>query len=451
MESLYNKACRAANMGNYDYAIELFREVLRHEPEHPEARVLLRGTERRRTAENAGIISSLLSHLKVVLPLFKAQLFFGKPLKKLECYEDALEHLPSKTSILISAGKSARKAGIYDAAITVFKDVIARSPENKRALAHAGSLLEQRGDRREALKFLNRLRQLEPSDRDLAARVKNLEAEAHMQESKMEEAESFRDMIKDKDAAEESVKRFETVDEKRVKQIQQAYQEVKEEPDNISKIIRLASLLLDDNQDERALKLLQKAGKKYPDSFDIRQKLGDLQIRMLEKRERALDEKLKDTPDGGGALRQRREEISRKRREIAVREYRWRVERHPTDRKLRLQLGHALFETGDLDAAIASFQQAGQDVTLELDAATMLGRCFARKKQYDLAAEQFKRALGRHKTMDERGMNLYYELASALDQAGEVREALDIYKRLYSMDIGFKDVAGKMEELRKKV
>ncbi len=437
-------------MGNYEYAIELFREVLRHEPEHPEARLLLRGTERRRATEQAGIFAAVVARLKVIFPVLKALLYPHKPRKKLECYEDALERLPSSTLLLIRAGKAAHKAGLSDAAATIFKDIVVRAPENKKALRYAGELMEQKDETQEALKYLNRLLQLDPSNRELAGRVKNLEAEAHMRKSKMEEAGSFRDMIKDKEVAEESVKRFETADEKREKQLKQALEELKAEPDNVSKIIRLATLLQDDNQQERALKLLKKARQKHPDSFDIRQKLGDMQIRALDTKRRELEDKLRDSPEDT-ELKAKAEEISRRRNEIAVREYRWRAERHPTDRKLKLEMGYALFESGETDAAIAQFQQAGQDSHLELDAAVMLGRSFAKKKQYDLAAEQFQRALSRHKTMDAKGMNLYYELAAALKGAGEKEEALNIYKRLYSHDIGYKDVAEQMESLRKEV
>jgi len=50
VKDLYDKACEAANRGNYGYAVELYRQVLRLEPDYPSARLLLRGVERRRLA-----------------------------------------------------------------------------------------------------------------------------------------------------------------------------------------------------------------------------------------------------------------------------------------------------------------------------------------------------------------------------------------------------------------
>ncbi len=450
IEDIFNKAKQAANSGNYTYAIDLFREVLRHEPEHPEARVLLRGTERKLASKNAGIVDKIKAYIKVTVSLLKAQLTFKDSRKKLECYEDALEVLPDNTSFAIRASKAARASGLTAAAIIIVKDVVRRAPENERALRQAGLFLEEAGDKSEALKFLNRLHKIDPSDVDIAAKVKNLEAEVHMESSKMQEAESFRDMIKDEDAAQESVKKFETEDEKRAKQIAQVFEALKDEPENKSKIIRLASMLQQSGNTRKALKLLKDARQKFPDDYDIREKLGDMQIRNLEKKERTLHKKLEDAPENT-EVKEKLAEINKKRKDLNLRELKWRVEKHPTDKELKLELGRALYESEDIDGAIGAFQQAGQVPQLELEAATMLGKCFAWKNQCDLAVEQFKRALSRHDTMDRKGMDLYYNLASALEADGESEEALQIYKRLYSHDIGFRDVADKVEKLKNNV
>ncbi len=446
LEDIYNKARKAANMGNYEYAIELFREVLRNDPEHPEARLLLRGTERRRIAEEAGIAGKILASMKILPPLLKAQFFCKNPSKKLELYENVLESMPNSMAFCIKAGKAARQSEYIEAAITIFKDVISKSPENKKALKHLGELLQEKGDTEEALKYLSRLNQLDPDNRNIESLVKNLEAEAHMQKSKMDEAASFRDMIKDKEVAEESVKKFETADEKRKKEIQNALDELKKEPNNVSKIIRLANLLEQDKQSEKALKLLTRALQKQQDNYEIRQKLGDLKIRKLTLSERELQEKLESKPDDTD-LSEQLTRIRNKRKELAVKEYKWRVQKHPTDRDLKLHLAHALFEADEINSAIAAFQQAGQSPNLELEAATMLGKCFSKKGQYDMAIEQFRRALGKHKTMDKKGMELHYYLAQALENNGETQDALSIYKRLYSNDISFKDVAEKVDKI----
>jgi tetratricopeptide (TPR) repeat protein len=101
------------------------------------------------------------------------------------------------------------------------------------------------------------------------------------------------------------------------------------------------------------------------------------------------------------------------------------------------------------DGAIAAFQIAVRDPGLEVEGATMLGQCFTAKGQYDLAVEQYNRAISNRPQLDSTGMQLHYLLASALELMGDKEQALKIYKKLYSNDISFRDVAQKVDALGK--
>ena len=95
----------------------------------------------------------------------------------------------------------------------------------------------------------------------------------------------------------------------------------------------------------------------------------------------------------------------------------------------------------------AAFQAASQDARFELESCMMLGQCFMRRGQQDLALEQFSRALERHPDMDEQGKELRYCQAQAHEVMGNSEEALTIYKRIYSQDINYRDVADKVDTL----
>jgi tetratricopeptide (TPR) repeat protein len=114
---------------------------------------------------------------------------------------------------------------------------------------------------------------------------------------------------------------------------------------------------------------------------------------------------------------------------------------------LRLKLGYVLFEGDDLDGAIESFQKASREPALRLEAVRMLGKCFMEKGQYDLAEEQLREAIDVHSEFDEKGMELYYDLAEVLEKQGKQEEALSYYKKIYSNDISFKDVSEKVQKL----
>jgi DNA-binding SARP family transcriptional activator len=49
--------------------------------------------------------------------------------------------------------------------------------------------------------------------------------------------------------------------------------------------------------------------------------------------------------------------------------------------------------------------------------------------------------------MNDRGKKLHYRLAGAYEQAGQLDKALGIYKKIYSVDISFQDVAQKVQTL----
>ena len=447
VKDLYDKACEAVNRGNHDYGIELYRQVLRLEPDHSEARVLLRGTERRRLGEGGrAFVRAIFCWIRGLWPLLKALLQFRDPQKRLERWEDFLKNNPNSLTGLRAAGKAARKAGHYEAAIVIFKDALSLRPNHKKTMRALGQVFEEGGKISEAVGVLAALAALGPYDQPLQQKIRNLEALQHMQATGMEGAESFRDLIRDKEAAEEGVRRHATDSERLPNLIAQARQALKDDPDSVSMIAALTRLYREDGQMEDAVQLLEEARQRLPDNYEIRELYGDLQLQMHEDALREIEKGLEKDP-GDAELLKRKCDLQLQRKELAVQEYAWRVEQHPTDHELHLKLGRSLLNKGDYDGAIASCQIAVRDPRLEVRAASTLGQCFVAKKQYDLAVEQYKKAIARRPELDETGMEVYYLLASALELMDDKEEALKVYKKIYSNEIGFRDVAQKVQEL----
>ncbi|MDP6107838.1 MAG: tetratricopeptide repeat protein [Candidatus Brocadiia bacterium] len=444
-KDLYGKACEAANIANYDYAVELFRQVLRLEPEYPGARTLLRGTERRRE-NDAG--RPVLARIKGLPALVMAAVSFGNPLKKLEHCEDYLEHNPRSLRALIMAGGACAKAGLKESAVGIYKDVLAVSVENKRALRAVAALLEETGALTEAARAYGALARLDPKDRELQDKFRNIQAAAHMKSSGMETATSFRDWVKDRGRADqlEAENRQVSTAQQRSTRLAEAIQELSQDDMNVTKITHLAHLYEFGEDLKSAQRVLEEARKKLPDSFEIRESWGDMRLRAYAKALQKVAAQLRETPDEE-KLRARAGRLDAERKEFARKEYEWRVGRHPTDHGIRFQLGQALYELGDYDGAIPAFQAAARDPRHEVDAARMLGQSFGAKNQYDLAIEQYRRAIERKPTMDETGIGLQYLLAEAIEADGKPEEALSIYKRIYSHDITFRDVAQKVTSL----
>ena len=262
----------------------------------------------------------------------------------------------------------------------------------------------------------------------------------------MDEAESFRDLIRDPEVVKQSVQRVETAGERQSREFTQAREAVEQDPENVTKITRLALLYRRQGDAEHAFQLLKAAHKRIPGNYEIRELLGDLQLHMFDDALRRVDEQRGEKP-GDGQLQERRRELAARRKKYAAREYSWRVEQHPTDQELRIQLGKAQFEIGRYNEAISAFQNAAKDGRLALEASCMLGRCFNAKNQFDLALEQYRRALELHPNLDETGMEITYLMADALERMDDKDEALKLYKKIYAHDIGFRDVADKVDSL----
>ncbi len=117
------------------------------------------------------------------------------------------------------------------------------------------------------------------------------------------------------------------------------------------------------------------------------------------------------------------------------------------DYETRYNLGIAYKEMGLVDEAIAEFQLAAKDEGRLLECASMLGICFLEKGMPKLAVKWFEKGLTAPGRSDEEYQGLRYDLASALEQAGENDRAREAFSELYGQDASFRDVAEKVRRL----
>ena len=117
------------------------------------------------------------------------------------------------------------------------------------------------------------------------------------------------------------------------------------------------------------------------------------------------------------------------------------------DYETRYNLGIAYKEMGLVDEAIAEFQLAAKDESRMLECASMLGICFIEKGMPKLAVKWFEKGLSAPGRTDEEYQALRYDLASALEQAGDVDRALALFTDLWGQDASFRDVADRVRQL----
>jgi tetratricopeptide (TPR) repeat protein len=449
-DALFIRGKEAADRGNYEYAITIFRDVLRFNPSHRNSRIALRGCEMEQYRER-GAKAKVTAITKGIGPLIKMHLT-KNPEKVAVLCEDYLVNDPNSVHVLARLAGALRAQGHLDAAIDTLEFARQRNVGNAGVLRDLAEYLFEQGQYDKAIRWMAEVVGLKPNDRDSSDRLRRMTAEAHLKRSRMEDSQSYRETLKDEGQTkaleqEGRVARSESDQENEVDRLKR---DVAGHPEDPAIHAKLGDSLMSFGRFVEAEAAFRKAfeiGRKYP----AREKMGTARLRHLEQIERELFEKAEE---GGRdpVLLGRAGEARRKRLEFAVKEFEFRRKQHPTDLPLAWQLGQYYMETGgeeNIQKAIQQFQQAMNSASLHLRAQMMLGRCFAADtKTLDMAKEQFTQALNAVEDKNTSlGKSLMYELGETSEKLGENAEALNWYKKIFSVDAAFKDVGKKIKLL----
>jgi pilus assembly protein FimV len=118
------------------------------------------------------------------------------------------------------------------------------------------------------------------------------------------------------------------------------------------------------------------------------------------------------------------------------------------DYATHFDLGLAYREMGLLDEAIGEFQQAAKAPELFLDATTLIGACYMDKGLPEEAAFWYEKALATPELPAESQLGLRYELARALEAAGNLQAALAHYAGVLAVSPTYRDVVERVTRLR---
>jgi tetratricopeptide (TPR) repeat protein len=111
-------------------------------------------------------------------------------------------------------------------------------------------------------------------------------------------------------------------------------------------------------------------------------------------------------------------------------------------------LGVAFMEMGLVDEAIAEFQVALRGGANALATLELLGQCFVDKSQYAVAGRVLDRALKLPGVADGDVIGVLYLLGRVEEGNDRPDTAVELYERVVSVDIRFRDTAQRIERLR---
>lgn len=449
LHALWLKAVSAIELRNFGYAISLLQEILKLEPEFLTGRQLLRRTE---VTKSKSAKKRFFNISTAPIGVMKAQREVKKdPRVAVEMLEEVLEGEPYNRHANLLLKEAAMAAGWSEIAVFALQTLLEENPRDVKVLNELGRLYHELGDYENEVEVYNQLIAIDPLDAQSLRLGKDASARASMKRGGWTQAETYRDLIKDKDEAIslEQQSRIRLTGEALDQQIAETYARHQAEPENLDFARRLAALSEQKDDFESAIRWYQYAADlaRGADTGLLR-KISDLKIKCLEREIAALEEFLSVHRASDEVYAQKSEQLGAakiSRAEIFIADAQERVKRNPTDLQLRFELGENLFNARRFREAVPELQRARQNPHARLKAMNVLGCCYAELGMLDLAMKQLEEASQEIASMDEMKKEIVYNLGQIYDRTGDVEKALDCMKQIYEVDYGYRDVAKRVE------
>lgn len=437
LRTQFQKGQSELTRNNIKYAIELLKFVVQREPGFIEAREALRTAERN-YSDKMGGFKKFLGQLKAGKFIVRAKGAISKnPKAAMSDIEEALAINLYSTAALYTLADAAKSAEAYFIAIEALEIVSEIEPNNEQNLNRLCELYEKVNDGNSVLKIRQKLADLHPDNLELQAKVREAAALATMTSTWSND-----------NGDSSTIQKRENADPKSAG----------------DKIIRLEEDILAEiaTAEEKIA-----SGAPEATSIDYRRKLTEYYMR-LEQYEKALEhynwivekmgtldpaiDKAIEKANVGIATKNleamrtsgcTEEDIKEQEAEIynyKLDRYEDRVRQYPNDLQLRFELAELYWQGGRVDEALEQFQLAQKHPQKRVYAIVYLGRCFQAKGQYDMAVEQYQKALKDMLTADEQKLETLYSLGLTYDAMGKKEDAFACFKQIYSADITFKDV-----------
>jgi tetratricopeptide (TPR) repeat protein len=449
LRALWLKAVAAIELHNFGYAISLLQEILKQESEFLTGRQLLR---RAAVTKSKSAKKSFFNISTASIGVMKAQRELKRdPKRTIEMLEEVLESEPYNRQANLLLKEAAVAAGWSEIGVFALKTLLEENPRDVKVLQELGRLYHDLGDHENEVEIYNQLSAINPLDAQSLRLGKDASARASMKKGGWTQAESYRDLIKDKDEAIslEQQSRIRLTGEALDQQIAETYAHHQSEPENLDFARRLGALSEQKDDLESAIRWYQYAADlaKGADTGLLR-KISDLKIKCFEGEISALEEFLstysaRDELYAGKCEHLRAAKISRA--EILIADAQERVKRNPTDLQLRFELGENFFNAGRFREAVPELQRARQNPHARLKAMNVLGCCYSELGMLDLAMKQLEEASREILSMDAMKKEIVYNLGRVYERMGELEKSLACMKQIYEADYGYRDVARRVE------
>ncbi len=199
LRAFWLKVVSAIELRNFGYAISLLQEILKQEPEFLTGRQLLRRAE---VTKSKSAKKSFFNISTAPIGVMKAQRAIKKdPKRAVEMLEEVLEGEPYNRQANLLLKEAALAAGWSEIGVFALRTLLEENPRDAKVLHELGRLYHDLGDHENEVEIYNQLTAINPLDAQSLRLGKDASARGSMKRGGWAEAETYRDLIKDKDEA----------------------------------------------------------------------------------------------------------------------------------------------------------------------------------------------------------------------------------------------------------
>jgi tetratricopeptide (TPR) repeat protein len=412
-----------------DQAIAMYRQVLVASPGHAQAREGLMTAYKRRAELKGGasIIDKAASRSLYATALgLKGA---GKAGMAARNCDMGLERDPENRHLVVLLAECLQAQDLKEEALAVWRAELAAEPDDLQALKAAGQLHYELRQIKEAIECLERAHAADRHDPEVERLRRHLAAEGTLASTKYETAASSRDVRRVQSEAPAAAEARDT---------EALAARVAAQPGDVTVRRAYALALRGEGRWDEAQATVEQALAAAP---------GDEALATLrdELRLGRIDAQIHEAQGDAAAL----EKLKAERAGVELEDLARKAIVRPGDLALRMRLAKACYKAGQTDKAIEHFQAAAADSRQKTEAQAGLGACFYRKGLFPLAARQFEAALAASGGVaTERGKEVCYHLALVSERMNDRSAAYTRYLQVYEVDINYRDVAKKIDELK---
>ena len=210
--------------------------------------------------------------------------------------------------------------------------------------------------------------------------------------------------------------------------------------------LKLAKLHREEGRVHDALKVL-KRGQEALGSGDLKiaEALEEIHIAAARQQLAVAEKRAKteDTDEARELVQKLKADLNR----IELQVFADRANRHPDDKRVRLELGHRLKRAGNFEEALAELEIAASEPIYAAGAELIRGECFQQLKQYKPAIQAYQKSLAAEGAPEIRQLALYRAgvLAAGLKQAEAAEKWL---AELVGQNPDFRDARARLDKIR---